>query len=124
MIRCANCGCQNMKGAKECVNCRCMLFPGGISFHPASMNKDHKFSLTIVGLVFFISGLFLSYISFKDSNIDFSKLDIWLILDLIFSIGSGLMMYAIAFFIRFCVKHAKSPEDDLNKYNNNNNNKL
>ena len=130
MIRCANCGCQNIDGAKECTNCRCILLKGGISFKPATFTRSQKLMVSLFGIVFLAVALFLTYeflsefiMVIKDG--DMISGIIYLIFGL-FSIFPILLCFGVAWIIYFSLKHGKEVNDvsnlNSNNYDNNNGN--
>lgn len=110
MVKCANCGCQNIKGSKECTNCRCRLIFGGGVFHPVSFTKSQKFLVTLLGIVFLLIGarivydyLFNFYYIFSD--IDYVILILYCTLGLI-NLIPGVTFLGGAYFLYFCVKNS------------------
>lgn len=129
MVKCANCGCLNVKGSKECSNCRCILLRGGISFQPAIFSRKDKFILTMGGLVFLVVGLFIlgRYIYYFIDEFTNPLSITTVVFSLIFGLVSVLLpciiCFGVAYFLYFCVKNGKNKEDINNDIDNNINNK-
>ena len=122
MVRCANCGCQNIEGAKECTNCKCILLKGGISFQPATFTRTQKFWIKLCGIMFLCGGLFFSYDFIKElisglNDTDIISLILYLVFGL-FELFPAIICFGGAWLIFFCVKHGQDA-DDISNINNN-----
>lgn len=124
MVKCANCGCMNVKGSKECSNCKCILLRGGIAFQPSSFSRKDKFAVTMGGLLFlvvglFILGRFLFSFEYIISPVNSISILMTLILFLFTVLSPCFLCFSVVYFLYFCVKNGKNKEDISNNIDDN-----
>lgn len=110
MVKCTNCGCKNIKGAKECTNCGCRFIFGGGVFKPVKFTKSQKFLVTLLGILFLVMGLRFVFNYFSNfyyifSNINYVILILYCTLGLI-NLIPGVIFLGAAYLLYFCVKNS------------------